>query len=437
MVDDLAPVEAALCAQEVVQQRRSQAGSPAPPMLGRCRQTRRCWEYGCVTLGADSEDENFEEGLPQDRLCIISAWFGDPDNEERRTDITSEVSSLVGSGSLARQLKVPATTERWGDPAFMCVKHLAITYEYAWLCDDERMALEGLWRRANERAQLAEDFEELVRRLGSALLPAVEEQIDTQSPRCESTGSGSYAPAAIGHTSPRWQQLGFQSCDPRTDLRTGRLAAEALIYLAEHYPFATKQMVTEARHEGVDYPFAVASINVTQLLARYLGVIEGTGSGITGCSLKSRWRPAPRPVVRRFCRLLCQGTRDTDAFGELHAGVMFRLHDLWRSLKKSNPEITVMQFSSVLEEVMVETSDFCKSADLATAAEFRMLGGKGESDFVLHKSTAELLTPGAQSHDTRERDDEGTLLESVEQTAKSVSNAAGIASTYLRGMLSA
>lgn len=89
-------------------------------------------------------------------------------------------------------------------------------------------ALRLLKTRAEQKAAAHVELEPLLQRLSSATLGAV-----------------ALGAAALGSTSPRWRQLGFQSNNPRSDLRTGILALDCLVFMAERYPLATSQMIRE------------------------------------------------------------------------------------------------------------------------------------------------------------------------------------------------
>lgn len=360
----------------------SRIALPGPTLGVECC-TEWCWEYGSVVL-----NPIFEEEPGVGELRVTSAWFGDPGELLRRRDITAEVRELLAN-ALGQPAEVTATTQLWGDPAPLRVKLLKVTYERLWLTGDERGALEVLQRRAFQKLQGAHDLEELLQRLGNALLSAsspvapqttVEgdgRAATAESPRGEPSVSVLSVP--IGRTSPRWRQLGFQSSDPCADLRTGRLALEALLYLAERYPLATGQMVRESQSDGLDYPFALASINVTQVLARYLGLTAECPSGVEGAS-----PTAPRHVVRRFARLLLRkDSAYPDPFGELHAAVVAHLHTAWRLRKVRDPGMTVMDFGPALGDTLSVVRRFCSEAPLESAAEFGTLlevAGLGEED---------------------------------------------------------
>lgn len=418
--------------------------------------TVSCWEYGSIWLPPDDscDEEDFLGAgvslVPLGQLRVVSAWFGDANDPEMRKDITKEVSAehLVAASQRAR-LEIPAVARRWGDPASFRLKQLEITYEHRWLDPDRREALLALKARADEKAQSNADLEPLLKRLSSAMVGAV------------SGVEGS----SLGSTSPRWRQLGFQSSDPRTDLRTGILALDCLVYMAEKYPLATSEMIREAQSNGIDYPFAVASINVTQHLARYFHLVKDA----FGCPMD----PASPRAVHRFAGLLHRlGGEAIEPFCELHAAatiadafvvlhqhpllrtqemrsdrlaerfyvtdatdatdatrrpVMTRLHCNWRRRKQEEPQITVMHFSPVLDETLKISRRFCESARMLNSSEFRSLVNETE--------VAPVLTPPVLTTSLRP-DEESKITESVQATVRKVSETASIFGTYLHGVIS-
>jgi len=409
-------------------------GSPNPHVLGVDRHTRRCWECSSILLDATNQ------GVIE--LRVISAWFGHPEREDLRADATEGVRETLRTAALGLPVQIIASSKLWGDPAPYCLKQLEVTYEQTWLTANERSALEALRQRACEKATGSPDIEKLLSRLGQALLgvgmrPACQESSTgcgslVSSPALSmDVSSGKEAASAsegvlctdplplLGRTSPRWKCLGFQACDPRTDLRTGRLALESLVYLAERYPLAAGQMAAEAQEDNVDYPFAVASINVTQILARYLGLLGDAGA--FGASPLAYWATAPRPVVRRFARLLLGSERcDVDVFGELHAATLARLHTTWRDLKAADSQLTIMDFPQALDATMVAVHAFCSRSGFESALDFR-----GLSKF--DPSVVEDLSMAAE--------EAPPVLGALRMAAETVSDTAGMVGDYVRGFL--
>lgn len=447
--------------------------------LGIERCTRRCWEYGSITPGSDEGnsvagggDERSEDDVEEPlEIRVIAAWFGDPEHEAKRRDITEEVQRMLRFDS---RVSFPATTQHWGDPARFCMKQMEITFERVWLADDERAALRALQARATEKAQEAPQLEPLLIRLGQALAGVASASPPTlknsrgATPRGAGVGAETASapgvpldedalciPAVsstrkppsdgevpLGCTSPRWKKLGFQSCDPRTDLRTGRLALESLVYFAEHYPLAISQMVMEAQSRSVDYPFAVASINITQHLSLYLGLLKNEGV----CAASAGRPVAPPSALRRFARLLLRlpdgdeaingcALESLDAFGELHAASMACLHQVWKEFRAEHPGATVMHFSSALDQTMATVHRFFLDATMQSALEFRRLWSNVTADAskVDGVQASQLPEPGVQAGFDTESN--VALRKSLRDTMRAVSTAAGVYGTYIHGAL--
>mmetsp|Transcript_20775 Transcript_20775/g.37835 ORF Transcript_20775/g.37835 Transcript_20775/m.37835 type:complete len:402 (+) Transcript_20775:133-1338(+) len=317
--------------------------------LGVDRVVVRCWEYSSLTVGTQEilplvppfRDEPPAEA---DEVKIVSASFGaTSEGSDRTVDITDGVRQLLSQGYKL----IPASVTAWGDPAPWTCKELAMTLDYMWLQGDDLKALEALQLRGIEKASEVEQ-EKLLARLAAALQGVI-----------NASGANGEPQPPLNSTSPRWKQCGFQSNDPRTDFRTGRLAIEALVYFAETYPMAATQMILEAQSTGIDYPFAVASINVTQLLLRYLGLLHEEKRG------------APVSVVRRFARLLASS--DVDVFGELHAAAVTRLHRAWQALRWADPQINIMSFGTAMDDTLNAVQTFLCNTPLLSASELRNL----------------------------------------------------------------
>ncbi|CAK0808466.1 unnamed protein product [Prorocentrum cordatum] len=343
----------------------SARGGPAPELCQSWPPSERlgvdlcqswCWEHQSLHV---PRAEDAELG---GQVKLRSAWWGHPVREGLRRDVTASVAELLGAGE-ASGVEVPATTAAWGDPARFMLKQLAVEYEFAWLSEQELAAFEHLQVRANSKAmdQLAE-VEGLLSRVR-----AWGEQVPWSS--CSATGAASVcgdAAAGWGDISPRWKRLGFQSSNPRTDLRTGILALDSLVYLVERYPQPAQRMVVEAASDEYDYPFAVASINVTQMLAKYLRLL----TGLTQAQQREEAMIHDRRQLRAFAQLcVCAARMGWDAFGELYCAAMVRMHQTWKEMKTQRPELNVFSFAEVLEDVAAAVQEFFGTARLDSAEE--------------------------------------------------------------------
>ena len=68
---------------------------------------------------------------------------------------------------------------------------------------------------------------------------------------------------------PKWGKIGFQGSDPATDFRGGGIQSlDSLIFYAEHHTEKCRDIVSKDK----EYPFAVAGINVNQLVLTLLAM---------------------------------------------------------------------------------------------------------------------------------------------------------------------
>jgi len=165
---------------------------------------------------------------------------------------------------------------------------------------------------------------------------------------------------------PHWKKLGFQSCDPRTDFRTGILAVDNLVYLCENHSAEAEQMCAEASSESICYPFAVASINVTQMLAWYLLLIDGPNPLGTDSAVAALDDPM---LLHAFARLCVS----EDAYGELHSAAMIRLHLAWHQGKAADPEANLSFFGRALQETLSAVDMFFRTSPLESADDFKRI----------------------------------------------------------------
>mmetsp|Transcript_100984 Transcript_100984/g.225538 ORF Transcript_100984/g.225538 Transcript_100984/m.225538 type:complete len:294 (+) Transcript_100984:66-947(+) len=147
--------------------------------------------------------------------------------------------------------------------------------------------------------------------------------------------------------SKRWRELGFQGDDPRTDFRGGGfLALRCLCYLVDHHLEETKRWVEEARRGECEYLFSAACINVCGLLLVHL---ELNAQSIVA-PVKSA-RPACNLALKRFVRRLPSCESEFQAFGELFAAAVERMHREWRAFCTRTPGANLMHFGEALESV--------------------------------------------------------------------------------------
>lgn len=73
----------------------------------------------------------------------------------------------------------------------------------------------------------------------------------------------------------RWQEIGFQGEDPKTDFRgMGMLGLSNLVHFAREYGSAAKHILSHSHHPKFGFSFAIVGINLTHLAYRLL--MDGT-----------------------------------------------------------------------------------------------------------------------------------------------------------------
>jgi len=84
---------------------------------------------------------------------------------------------------------------------------------------------------------------------------------------------GEYEP-----TGTSWKTIGFQQCNPSSDIRGGgELCIDNLIYFMKYNPIVAKQMMkrrSDRGEGGKNYPWAAVSISVSRLVASLFSIID-------------------------------------------------------------------------------------------------------------------------------------------------------------------
>lgn len=131
-----------------------------------------------------------------------------------------------------------------------------------------------------------------------------------------------------------WKDMGWQGPDPSTDFRGGGLISlENLIFFAKMYPEAFQNLLHKSDGERAEweYPFAVAGINISFMLAQMLDLQSGKPASLAGV---------------RFLGLLSE---DEMAFDNLYC-VAFQMMDAQWLAKRAS----YMQFNDVLKSTRTQ-----------------------------------------------------------------------------------
>ncbi|KAG6494380.1 hypothetical protein ZIOFF_049405 [Zingiber officinale] len=157
--------------------------------------------------------------------------------------------------------------------------------------------------------------------------------------------------------SDSWKEMGWQSCDPSTDFRSGGyISLENLIFLGKHYPNAFQILLHKREGERAtwEYPFAVAGLNISFMLIKMLDLESGNSNPTIRMEaqsilvLKGYFVPElPSSKARvRFLQLL---EFDAEAFDHLYC-LAFRMLDAqWLARRAS-----YMEFNEVLKSTRIQ-----------------------------------------------------------------------------------
>ncbi|XP_074577822.1 uncharacterized protein LOC141834357 [Curcuma longa] len=150
--------------------------------------------------------------------------------------------------------------------------------------------------------------------------------------------------------SDSWKEMGWQSCDPSTDFRSGGyISLENLIFFGKHYPNAFQTLLHKREGERAtwEYPFAVAGLNISFMLIKML-------------NLESEL-PSSKARVR-FLQLL---EFDAEAFDHLYC-LAFRMLDAqWLARRAS-----YMEFNEVLKSTRTQLERELALEDIAKVKDF-------------------------------------------------------------------
>ncbi|XP_068658723.1 uncharacterized protein [Aristolochia californica] len=131
-----------------------------------------------------------------------------------------------------------------------------------------------------------------------------------------------------------WKEMGWQGPDPSTDFRGGGfISLENLIFFAKKHPESFQRLLhkKEGRRAEWEYPFAVAGINVSFMLAQMLDLQSGKPTAMAGV---------------RFRELLGD---DEMAFDNLYCIAFEMLDAQWLAKRAS-----YMEFNEVLKSTRTQ-----------------------------------------------------------------------------------
>mmetsp|Transcript_6580 Transcript_6580/g.11439 ORF Transcript_6580/g.11439 Transcript_6580/m.11439 type:complete len:287 (+) Transcript_6580:94-954(+) len=177
------------------------------------------------------------------------------------------------------------------------------------------------------------------------LMDVVDVQFDSKSSVHEATLERLWKALLDGAYEPKsrkWQDLGFQGDDPRTDFRGGGfLALQCLCHVAEEHTEETRRWISEAREAGYEYFFAASAVNVCALLVSHLRL---TAVPLAG---NVKIRPACNIALKA---VLKDTSDELLMFMTLFAACLRRVHYEWMTYCKSHGgDVNIMDFPGALQ----------------------------------------------------------------------------------------
>jgi len=155
----------------------------------------------------------------------------------------------------------------------------------------------------------------------------------THEPLLRQLWQSAFPALPFERVSSRWEELGFQSDDPVTDLRGVGLTG--LMHLAHFCSTNGNLEIVRGSHSA--FPLATASLNVTHILCAHLGLLASPAGGAGKVELCSK------DVQHNFIRLHAATSTDGEpgvgpSFLDLmHEQLLRWLFDRWVELDSSTP----------------------------------------------------------------------------------------------------
>ena len=142
---------------------------------------------------------------------------------------------------------------------------------------------------------------------------------------------------------PRWTKLGFQSANPRTDIRTGVHSLRSMEYMTRAYPEEFRRIVNESAHRSTEYPFAASCVSIAFAIVIFFRLNRRTSVNPSGTQSGNHL------ALKQFVRLSME---NRDTVHEIFCHVTIRVHNEW--MKQTPGSFDIHYFARALS-VSVET----------------------------------------------------------------------------------
>jgi hypothetical protein len=146
---------------------------------------------------------------------------------------------------------------------------------------------------------------------------------------------------------PRWTKLGFQSANPRTDIRTGVHSMRSMEYMSRVYTADFRRIVDESSNRSTEYPFAASCVSVAFAVVIFFRLNRRTSVNPSGTQSGNHL------ALKQFVRLSMD---NRDSVHEIFSHVTIRVHNEW--MKQSIGSFDIHYFAralSIAVEAMKDT----------------------------------------------------------------------------------
>lgn len=179
---------------------------------------------------------------------------------------------------------------------------------------------------------------------------------------------------------PYWvDRLGFQQDDPVTDFRSGGVLSLAmLLHIVESCPHVHRRFINDG--DASVLPYAITSINVTDMLAKLLMFSKSVEKVDALLSSKPFWRMFADPnsllVLQELsmdvlCDVVCELRREYQAEDGKSAGHHNNSMDGSNNNNSSSRDVTVFDFHAIMERTERRVKDDLLGAGPKTVQELR------------------------------------------------------------------
>jgi hypothetical protein len=160
----------------------------------------------------------------------------------------------------------------------------------------------------------------------------------------------------------KWTKLGFQSSNPRTDIRTGLHSLESLEYLSRNYTEEFRIMVIEASDSASEYPFAASCASLAFSLIIFFKLNTKTAVNPVGSA------SGTRTAIKQFIRL---SLLDRNAFDEIFCALVRRVHKEW--MRQTAGSFDIHYFAIALSIGMSAVAELFNSKRIRDMSDLRQI----------------------------------------------------------------